>query len=173
MGAGCRGAAGTLREGLSMIRAMIGTLAVLAGFAVVERSVDASTGRTGSCMPTDVHALLPPGDTVAVRSEPTMHSPVIGLLRGGAVVSLSGSRSGWARIALADAPQFDGWVPADRLWVDVGASRPLYSLPGPMGRKLAAFDGAAESFRVLGCHGPWLHIINARTGAVWIDKPRS
>lgn len=156
-----------------MIRAMIGTVAVLAGFAVVERSVDASTGQAGSCTPTEVHALPPSGDTVAVRSGPTMNSPVIGALRRRAAVSLSGSQGGWAHIATTDAPHLDGWLPADQLWVDVEAGRGLYSLPGPMGRKLAMPDGGAESFRVLGCHGTWLRVINARTGAVWIDSRQS
>jgi len=156
-----------------MIRVIIGTVAVLAGFAVVERSVDASTGPAGSCVPTDVHALLPPQDTVAVRSGPTMNSPVIGALRGRAAVILSGGQGGWAHIALTDAPHLDGWVPADQLWVDVEAGRALHSLPGPLGRKLATSDGDTGSFRVLGCHGPWLHVINARAGAVWIDSRQS
>ena len=156
-----------------MIRVIIGTVAVLAGFAVVERSVDASTGQAGSCTPTEVHALPPAGDPVAVRSGPTMNSPVIGVLRSRAAVSLSGGQGGWAHIALTDAPHFDGWVPADQLWVDVEAGRALYSLPGPMSRKLGMSDGDTGSFRVLGCHGPWLHVINARTGAVWVDKSRS
>jgi len=152
-----------------MIRVIIGTVAVLAGFAVVERSVDASTGPAGSCVPTDVHALLPPQDTVAVRSGPTMNSPMIGVLRSRAAVHLSGGQGGWAHIALTDAPHLDGWVPADQLWVDVEAGRALHSLPGPLGRKLGMSDGDTGSFRVLGCHGTWLHVINARTGAVWID----
>jgi hypothetical protein len=156
-----------------MIRAMIGTLAVLAGFAVVERSVDASTGPPGSCGPTPVHTLLSPGDSVTVRSAPTPLSPAIGAMRGDTGVVLSGGQAGWAHIATADAPHLDGWVPADRLWIDVEAGRALYSLPGPMGRKLTTLDGVSGNFRVLGCHGPWLHVINARTGAVWIDGRRS
>ena len=156
-----------------MIRAMIGTLAVLAGFAVVERSVDARTGPAGSCTPADVHSLLPPGDILAVRSGPTLLSPAIAALRGDAALILSGGQSGWAHIAVADAPHLDGWVPADQLWVDVEAGRALYSLPGPMGSLLAMSEGDAESFRVLGCHGPWLRVINARTGAVWIDGRQS
>ncbi len=156
-----------------MIRVIIGTVAVLAGFAVVERSVDASTGQVGSCTPTEVHALPPAGDPVAVRSGPTMNSPVIGVLRSRVAVRLSGGQGGWAHIALTDAPHLDGWVPADQLWVDVEAGRALYSLPGPMSRKLAMSDGGTGSFRVLGCHGPWLHVINARTGAVWIDSRQS
>ena len=156
-----------------MIRVIIGTVAVLAGFAVVERSVDASTGQVGSCTPIDVHSLLPPGDSLVVRSGPTLASPAIGALRGAAAVILSGGQSGWAHVAITDAPHLDGWVPADQLWVDVEAGRALYSLPGPMSRKLAMSDGDTGSFRVLGCHGPWLHVINARTGAVWIDSRQS
>ena len=41
-----------------MIRAIVGTVAVLAGFAVLERSVDASTGQAGLCTPTEAYALL-------------------------------------------------------------------------------------------------------------------
>ena len=47
-----------------MIRAIVGTVAVLAGFAVLERSVDASTGQAGSCTPTEAYALLPRGEVV-------------------------------------------------------------------------------------------------------------
>lgn len=156
-----------------MIRAMIGTVAVLAGFAVVERSVDDGAGEPGSCKPTDVHALLAPGDRVAVRSAPTPLSPAVGLLGGRDVVSLAGGQGGWAHIATAEVPQLDGWVPADQLWIDVEAGRPLYSLPGPMGRKLPILGEARSRFRVLGCHGSWLHVINAHTGAVWIDGRRT
>jgi Bacterial SH3 domain. len=156
-----------------MIRAMIGTVAVLAGFAVVERSVDASTGKAGSCTPTDVHALLPPGETVPVRAEPTLDSPVIATLEGRAAVRVSGSQGGWARIAVAEETQPYGWVPADLLRVDAGAGSAVYSRPGPMGRKLATLDSEAGSFRVLGCRGRWLQVIDARNGAVWIDKGQS
>ena len=55
-----------------MIRAMIGTVAVLAGFAVVERSVDASTGQGGTCSPVDTYALVQPGESLAVRAEPAL-----------------------------------------------------------------------------------------------------
>jgi len=41
-----------------MIRAVIGTVSVLAGFAVLEQSVDASTGLAGSCKATQAYALL-------------------------------------------------------------------------------------------------------------------
>lgn len=156
-----------------MIRAMIGTVAVLAGFAVVERSVDASTGPPGSCGPVTVQVLLPPGDTVAVRSAPTSQAAPLGTLRDRELVGLAGGQGGWAHVATGAAVPLDGWVPADRLWVEVEVGRPLYSLPGPMGRTLATSDAAAGRFRVLGCHGPWLHVINARTGAVWIDGRRS
>lgn len=155
-----------------MIRAVIGTVAVLAGFAVVERSVDASTGQAGSCMPTDAYALLQPGESVAVRAEPTLDAAVVGTLRGEerASVRMSGSQSGWARIAIADGSQVYGWVPADQLRVDAKASSGVYSRPGPMGQKLATLDSGAGSFRVLGCRGSWLQVINARNGSVWIDK---
>lgn len=158
-----------------MIRAVIGTVAVLAGFAVVERSVDASTGQAGSCTPTDAYALLQPGESVAVRAEPTSHAALVGTLRGEERVSvrMSGSQSGWARIPIADGSQGYGWVLADQLRVDAKPSSALYSRPGPMGQKLATLDSGAGSFRVLGCRGSWIQVINARNGAVWIDKAQS
>ena len=118
-----------------MLRAIIGTVAVLAGFGVLERSVDASTGHAGSCTATQAYALIQRGDMVPVRAEPTLQAPVIGTLSGRAAtgelarsqVTIMGSQSGWARIALntaqgyaaADAaPQSFGWMPADLLTVD-------------------------------------------------------
>jgi len=157
-----------------MIRAMIGTVAVLAGFAVVERSVDASTGQAGSCTPTDAYALLPQGEIAPVAADPKLDAAVVGALRGRVVVTMSGSHGGWARISLPESPQIHGWVPADLLRVEARANGPLslYDRPGPLGHKLATLDGEAGSFRVLGCRGSWLHVVNARTGAVWIDKTR-
>lgn len=54
-----------------MLRAIIGTVAVLAGFGVLERTVDASTGYAGSCISTQAYALLQRGGMVSVRAEPT------------------------------------------------------------------------------------------------------
>ncbi len=90
-----------------MIRAMIGTVAVLAGFAVVERSVDASTGQAGSCTPTDAYALMQPGESVPVRAEPALHATVVGTLRGEerTVVRMSASQGGWARVSITDGVQ--------------------------------------------------------------------
>lgn len=158
-----------------MIRAMIGTVAVLAGFAVVERSVDASTGQPGSCTPTDTYALVQPGEGVAVRAGPALDEAVVGTLRGEAriPVRMSGSQGGWARIEVVDGAQRHGWVPADQLKVDAKANSPLYSRPGPLGQKLAILDGETGSFRILGCRGNWLQVINARTGTGWIDGTRS
>ncbi len=158
-----------------MIRAMIGTVAVLAGFAVVERSVDASTGQGGTCSPVDTYALVQPGESLAVRAEPALDAAVVASLRGDArvAVRMSGSQSGWARIAIGDGSQRHGWVPADQLKVDTEAGSGLYSRPGPMGEKLETLEGGASSFRVLGCRGNWLQVINARNGAGWIDKNRS
>ena len=48
-----------------MMRAVIGTVAVLAGFAVLEDSVDASTGLAGSCKAAQAYALLPAGEQLA------------------------------------------------------------------------------------------------------------
>jgi len=158
-----------------MIRAMIGTVAVLAGFAVVERSVDASTGQAGSCTPTEAYALLPQGETAPVGAEPKRETAVVGTLQGRVVVTMSGSQGGWARISRPESPHFDGWVPADLLRVEVRANGPLrlHDRPGPLGRQLATLDGEAGSFRILGCRGSWLQVIDARTGVVWIDNRQS
>lgn len=153
-----------------MIRALIGTVAVLAGFAVVERSVDARTGQAGSCTPSDAYALLPQGETVPVRAEPTLESPAIGALEGRAVVSVFGGQGGWARIAVGTQPF--GWVQADRLGIDVRSGRALHSRPGPLGQTLATLDGDTAHFRLLGCRGNWLQVIDARNGVVWIDQRR-
>ncbi|WP_296328954.1 SH3 domain-containing protein [Reyranella sp.] len=149
---------------------MIGTVAVLAGFAVVERSVDASTGRDASCTPTDAHVLLPRGETVPVRAEPTLDSPAIGTLQGHAVVSVLGGQGGWARIAVGAEPY--GWVQADRLGIDARSGSALYSRPGPLGQNLATLDGDTARFRLLGCRGTRLQVIDARNGVVWIDQRR-
>jgi hypothetical protein len=138
-----------------MIRALIGTVAVLAGFAVVERSVDASTGQGGKCTPTDAYALLPHGEAVPVRADPTTDSPSVGILQGRTAVSVFGSRGGWARISVADGTQLHGWMPIDRLRVDARSGNAL---------------GDTAGFRILGCRGNWLQVINARNGAVWIDS---
>jgi hypothetical protein len=172
-----------------MLRAIIGTVAVLAGFGVLERSVDASTGHAGSCTATQAYALLQRGEMVSVRAEPTPQAAVIGTLSGRAVtaeqarsqVTIMGSQSGWARIALntaqgyaaADAvPQSFGWVPADRLTVDarVDGTIKVYDRPDLLGSALATVEGDDMKFRVLGCRGTWLQVVNARLGHVWIDK---
>ncbi|MEI6203198.1 MAG: hypothetical protein WCP68_14715, partial [Enhydrobacter sp.] len=92
------------------IRAIIGTVAVLAGFAVLERSVDASTGQAGSCKATQAYATLHPGDRIVVRAQPTPEAAVLGVISAGttadlttAVVTMNASMSGWARIALNTA----------------------------------------------------------------------
>ena len=174
-----------------MIRAIIGTVAVLAGFAVVERSVDASTGHAGSCQPTQAYALLQRGEAVPVRTEPTPQAAVIGALSTGrdgntdlarTMVTIVGSQSGWARIALSSAGDYraadgtaarlHGWIPADLLAVDarVDGTITVYSWPGLMGQTLATIKGDDMKFRVLGCRGEWLQVINAHHGNVWIDK---
>jgi hypothetical protein len=172
-----------------MLRAIIGTVAVLAGFGVLERSVDASTGHAGSCTATQAYALIQRGDLVPVRAEPTPQAPVIGTLSGRAVtgelarsqVTIMGSQSGWARIALntaqgyaaADAaPQSFGWMPADLLTVDarVDGTITLTDRPDLLGSAIATIEGADMKFRVLGCRGTRLQVVNARHGHVWIDK---
>lgn len=174
-----------------MIRAMIGTVAVLAGFAVLEHSVDASTGLAGTCTPTQAYATLHRGEIVPVRYEPTPEAAVIGSLAGRdgtkvepsrSVVTVTASQSGWAHIALGTAidyrahdagtVQLYGWVPADLLSVDARVDGPItvHSRPGLMGRVLTTIEGDDMKFRLLGCRGGWLQVINARHGNVWIDK---
>jgi hypothetical protein len=169
-----------------MIRAIIGTVAVVAGFAVVETTVDASTGPAGSCKATDAYVLLHSGEHLAVRAEPTPGASVVGELAAQdraalspSVVTLTGSRNGWARIALK-SPDYTavggataqyGWVPADLLFVSSRGDGPTKALsrPGLLGFEVARFEGR-QTFRVLGCHGALLHVINAEQGNVWIDR---
>ena len=171
-----------------MIRAMIGTLAVLAGFGVLERSVDASTGQAGTCTATQAYAMLQPGEALPVRLEPSPQSATIGTLsdRSGHAldrtqVTITGSQSGWARIALntaagytdgAAGTQAFGWVPADLLTVDSRVDGPItvYSRPGLLGDKIGSIDNVEMKFRVLGCRGTWLQVVNSSYGNVWIDK---
>ncbi len=173
-----------------MLRAIIGTVAVLAGFGVLERSVDASTGHAGSCTATQAYALLQRGEAVPVRLEPNPQAAVIGGLSGRAVggaelarseVTMTGSQSGWARIALntakgyaaeAGAAQSVGWIPADLLTVDarVDGIITVYDRPGLLGSALTTIEGDDMKFRVLGCRGNWLQVVNARHGTVWIDR---
>jgi hypothetical protein len=171
-----------------MFRAMIGTLAVLAGFGVLERSVDASTGQAGSCTATQAYALLQPGEAVPVRLEPSPQAATIGTLSdrsgretGRTQVTITGSQSGWARIALntaagytdgAAGTQAFGWVPADLLTVDARVDGPItvYDRPGLLGGKIGSIENEDMKFRVLGCRGTWLQVVNAQQGNVWIDK---
>ena len=172
-----------------MIRAMIGTVAVLAGFAVVEHSVDASTGLAGSCKATQAYAVLPAGEQVAVRAEPTPEGSLVGILAAQgksdtatSIVMLTGSQNGWARIALKSAKDFTasddrspalyGWVPADMLAVDsrIDGAITTYSRPGVMGVKTGTIEGDDMRFRILGCRGEWLQVINSERGNTWIDR---
>lgn len=172
-----------------MLRAIIGTVAVLAGFGVLERSVDASTGHAGSCTANQAYALIQRGETVPLRAEPTLEAPVIGALSGRAAtggltrsqVTIMGSQSGWARIALNTAegyaavdaaPQSFGWMPADLLTVDarVDGTITAYDRPDLLGSAIATIEGEDMKFRVLGCRGTKLQVVNARLGHVWIDK---
>ena len=147
-----------------MIRAIVGTVAVLAGFAVLERSVDASTGQAGSCTPTEAYALLPRGEAVPVRTDPTPQAAVIGTLSGRrsgntdparAAVTITGSQNGWARIALATAHDYSasgtaqpyGWIPADLLVVDarVDGVITVYDRPGERSGPSEPGDAAPEN----------------------------
>jgi hypothetical protein len=171
-----------------MIRAIIGTVAVLAGFAVVENSSDASTGLAGSCKMTQAYALLHPGEQVPVRAAPTPEAPVLGALATSnmradvamSVVTVTGSQNGWARIALNSkdytaidhAPHEYGWVPADLLAVNsrLDGRVTVYDRPGLLGSVIKRISNEDERFRVLGCNGDLLQVINARHGNVWIDR---
>ncbi|UYN94315.1 MAG: hypothetical protein KIT25_20095 [Enhydrobacter sp.] len=171
------------------IRAIIGTIAVLAGFAVLERSVDASTGYAGSCQAGQAYALLHPGEAIAVRAQPTPEGAVIGEFTTAhpdgpvaSAVTLDSSRSGWARIVLASAAGFTprnggasmqfGWIPADQLEVGtkIDGAITTYTRPGLMGRQVSRIEGDDLKFRVLGCRGSWLQVINERHGNIWIDR---
>lgn len=178
-----------------MVRAIIGTIAVLAAFAVIEKSSDASTGDRGSCRATQAYAVMQPGEGVPVRAEPSPESEVIGALavlgeqsekslsQGplATTVTMTASQSGWARIALQSARDYSaadkvvhlhGWIPADLLTVDARVDGPItvYSRPGLMGKALTTISNDSVKFRVLGCRGEWLQVINARDGNIWIDK---
>ena len=97
-------------------------------------------------------------------------------------MTVTASQGGWARLALstagdyramdAGAAQPYGWVPADLLTVDARVDGPItvYSQPGLLGRALTTIEGDDMKFRVLGCRGEWLQVINARHGNIWIDK---
>lgn len=153
-------------------RAIVGTIAVLAGFAVVERSVDASTSQAGSCTSAQAYALLQSGESLEVRIRPAPEAPVIGLLPASPITVIS-SQSGWARIALENDPtRQQGWIPADVMMVDARVDGVItaYSRPGLMGRKLARIESEDTRFRVLGCRGDWMQVISARHGNVWIDR---
>ena len=97
-------------------RAIIGVSAVLAGVAVLERSVDASAGPVGGCRGSEAYALLQPGERIDVRTESSPEAAVVGSLgapAGGTaaiatIVTLDASQSGWARIVLASPNRF-GW----------------------------------------------------------------
>jgi hypothetical protein len=171
-----------------MIRAIIGTVSVLAGFAVLEQSVDASTGLAGSCKATQAYALLQPGQPLVVRATPTPEGAALGTLAARdssrpvstSVVTVMGSQSGWARIALGGADYTAvggdgrpfGWVPADSLAVssDVKGPVTLFTKPGLLGQQIGKIEGEDLKFRVLGCRGEWLQVINAEKGNVWIDR---
>jgi hypothetical protein len=171
-----------------MMRAIVGTVAVLAGFAVLEESVDASTGIAGSCKATHAYTLLPAGEPLAVRATPTPEGTVVGTIASrdmtrelsSSVVTIIGSQSGWARIVVggpdytaADAgPRQTGWIPADALAVDTRLDGPvaIYNRPGMLGYEMGRIEHQDVQFRVLGCKGEFLQVINADKGNVWINR---
>ena len=169
-----------------MMRAIIGTVAVLAGFAVLEDSVDASTGLAGTCKAAQAYALLPAGEQLAVRATPAPEGAVVGMIvpremaqdLSSTTVTMIGSQGGWARIVLggadytaADAvPRQTGWIPADALTVGTGLDSPvkIYNRPGLLGYAMGKVQD--QQFRVLGCKGEFLQVINADKGNVWLDR---
>jgi hypothetical protein len=170
-----------------MFRAVIGTIAVLAGFAVVERTSDVGASPAGSCEATEVYTLLRQGESVPVRAAPTPEGAVLGTLARRQttepalpIVTLTGSKKGWARITLdvrdytaIDAkPHAYGWVPADLLLVDTprDGTVTIYNRPGLLGDAIGHIANKDQTFRVLGCHGTLLQVINAEEGNVWIDR---
>ena len=170
-----------------MIRAVIGTIAVIAGFAVVETAGDVGAGPAGSCKATETYAFLRPGEPVPVRAAPTPEGAVVGTfaLRETTeaalpIVTLTGSKKGWARIALdardytaIDAkPHAYGWVPSDLLAVGTpqDGAVTIYNRPGVLGDAIGRIADKDQTFRVLGCRGTLLQVINAREGNIWIDR---
>jgi len=170
-----------------MIRAVIGTVAVIAGFAVVETAGDVGAGPAGSCRATETYALLRPGEPVPVRAAPTPEGLVLGTLApretmeaAPPIVTLTGSKKGWARIALdardytaIDAkPHAYGWVPSDLLAVGMpqDGTVTIYDRPGLLGDAIGRITNKDQTFRVLGCRGTLLQVINAKEGNVWIDR---
>ncbi len=171
-----------------MFRTVICTVAVLAGFAVVESSSDASTGQAGSCKITQAYAMLHPGEQLPVRNTPSPEGAVVGALATermdeeiiASVVTLTGSQNGWARIALISkdytaidgAPHSYGWIPADTLAVSsrLAGAVTVYTRPGWLGQVGGRIQNDDQAFRVLGCNGDMLQVINAKQGNVWIDR---
>lgn len=170
-----------------MFRAVIGTIAVLAGFAVVERTGDLGVSTAGSCKATEAYALLRPGEPVPVRAAPTPEGAVLGMLalgeKAGAelpIVTLTGSKRGWARIALDvrdytaidTKPHAYGWVASDLLAVGTphDGTVTIYDRPGLLGGPVGRIEDKSQTFRVLGCHGALLQVINAEEGNIWIDR---
>jgi hypothetical protein len=170
-----------------MIRAIIGTVSVLAGFAILEQSVDASTGLAGSCKAAQAYALLQPGQPLQVRATPTPEGVVIGTLAthdmdrevSTSKVTVISSQAGWARIAVGgadystiDAKRQFGWVPADALAVSsrLEGAVGMFSKPGLLGQQIGTIKDENLQFRVLGCRGEWLQVINAEKGNIWIDR---
>ena len=169
-----------------MMRAVIGTVAVLAGFAVLEDSVDASTGLAGSCKVAQAYALMPAGEQLAVRATPTPEGAVVGMIvpremaqdLSTTTVTMISSQGGWARIvvggpdytAIDKTQRQTGWIPADVLSVDTHLDTPtkIYSRPSLIGVELGKVQD--QQFRVLGCKGEFLQVINADKGNVWLDR---
>ena len=65
-----------------------------------------------------------------------------------------------------------GWVPADLLTVDarIDGAITTYSRPGLLGHPTGRIENENGQFRVLGCRGDWMQVINERHGNTWIDK---
>ncbi|WP_421997106.1 hypothetical protein [Reyranella sp.] len=121
-----------------MLRAIIGTVAVLAGFSVVQHAVEAG-GDADFCGLSASLALLP-GEGVVVRDRPAPEAAALGSIAAGPaeaarpVVTVTGRHGGWARLDLGTASGFtaapgsrpdSGWIPAERLRPGGRTAEPL------------------------------------------------
>ena len=123
----------------------------------------------------------PRGESVPVRAEPTQQSAVIGTLSGRAAngelarsqVTIMGSQSGWARVALNTAQGYSRrGCRAAVVRLDAGRSAHgrcprrrhdhSYDRPDLLGSAIATIEGDDMKFRVLGCRGSRLQVVNAR-----------
>jgi hypothetical protein len=46
----------------------------------------------------------------------------------------------------------------------------MFTKPGLLGQQIGKMKDEDLQFRVLGCRGEWLQVINAEKGNIWIDR---